>query len=475
MGRPALPPGEHARFSVVNTTPKAGESPRADYRASQPWRAQTRYRPLDGSPSRVLQARGTTARIATAALEKVVRERLDAERHGTDGTPVAVTRSTTVTELINVWLAQERRDQRRRPQTLDKYASAAKTHLQLGSKRRHRGDEESDATTTVPRRVLIGGDRVTSVTPARVAAVLDHLTDAVPAQAKVARAILNASFDLAVRNGVIETNPVAQIKTRRRGASTVSRKPRPATPAEVELFRTEAVRDAERNAGRGNDWLVPLVDVLWSTGLRVSEALALHVDSVELTDEGAWITIEATIVEYNDGRLLRQPMPKSAQGFRRVEVLLPRGVHAIHRLVDASRRAGRQHLFASRITVRRDGTTIGGGYLGKGGVGRVWHRLALRAGLIDPSDAPSTEQRRPWTVHSVRKLVADSIERNDSLEAAAAFLGHDEAVTSAHYLERNIRNVETNSRTRRRVTESLDPSTKVNESDPFGFLDDPAE
>lgn len=189
------------------------------------------------------------------------------------------------------------------------------------------------------------------------------------------------------------------------------------TVEEVGTLR-EGLRSWQDEAGyrgpRRGSGLLDVVDLMLATGLRISEALALRWDDVDLGEQPT-VTVSGTLVYLKKNGLQRQEHTKTSSGFRiltipafAVDMLLRRSVEATPTETNA--------VFPS----------------GKG----TWkwpnnYRRTLRVALKD------IESDGTISPHVFRKSVATLIDAEATLEAAAAVLGHSgTAVTAKHYVKK---------------------------------------
>ncbi|NJC58138.1 tyrosine-type recombinase/integrase [Brevibacterium marinum] len=157
-----------------------------------------------------------------------------------------------------------------------------------------------------------------------------------------------------------------------------------------------------------------MVDLMFGTGLRISEVLALRWTDVDLGEQPT-VRVSGTLVYLKKKGMQRQERTKTSSGFRiltlpvfAVDVLLRRSVEAIPTETNA--------VFPS----------------GKG----TWkwpnnYRRSVRDALKMMNDHGGISS------HVFRKSVATLIDAEATLEAAAAVLGHSgTAVTSKHYVKK---------------------------------------
>jgi len=153
-----------------------------------------------------------------------------------------------------------------------------------------------------------------------------------------------------------------------------------------------------------------LIAVLYGSGLRISEALAIHPRDIDL--DGLAITVHAG---------------KGAR--RRVAALLPDAVDAIQRWLDRRAQLGLSGQHVLFCTVGRGAAgphpTAPGGALTREYVARVLRRLAVRAGI----------QKRVHP-HGFRHSHADLLRRRGfDVEEIRKQLGHRSLLVTGLYLD----------------------------------------
>ncbi|WP_157228791.1 hypothetical protein [Nocardia brevicatena] len=158
-------------------------------------------------------------------------------------------------------------------------------------------------------------------------------------KAKQHKIILRAMMGIAVRHGVIDTNPIDDVApfTRRRSPARGKIRDHSALPAFRAQVRAWASGEAipgtpAYTRGPSRDWTVVwIVDVITGTGMRPHEVFALLLADINLDAVDPYLDVTGTLVEVKGagtGGWLRKPTPKSDNGWRRI--LLPdRTVEAI--------------------------------------------------------------------------------------------------------------------------------------------------
>jgi integrase len=245
MGRPPLPVGTFGQIHFLRLD---------KHRVA----ARTYFRDLDGR-RRLVTRYGQTRAQAERRLREALRDR------GT-GTAPPVPADNRLSDMAALWLAD-----------VDGSDRAS------GTKRLYRFVTDSYVLPA------IGELRLREVTvPA-----LDRLLTSVhsahgPAAAKATRSVLSGILGLAVRHGLLVTNPVRETPARR-GPRGSRRRPRALTLEEAHQLRARLADDP--TAVRQD--LPDLVAFLLGTGLRIGEACAVRTTDLDL-DAGT-LTVAGTV------------------------------------------------------------------------------------------------------------------------------------------------------------------------------------
>lgn len=345
------------------------------------WRARARFRDFTGKTKQV-EAYGPSGAKAERKLLANLRAQIESAGD-------AITGNTTVTALSKIWLTDPDLTNNCTEQTIERYTDSLNQHV-------------------LP---ALGEYLLMEVTVSRVDRFLRTLAESTPGVAKTARSVLNGMFKLAVRHDAMRSNPVRDVRLPSRPKKAVEA----LTVDEVGALREGLAKWQDgtgyRGPRRGTD-LLDVVDVMLGTGLRISEALALRWDDVDL-GEHPTLTVSGTLVYLKRKGLRRQSHAKTASGFR----ILTLPAFAVEVL-------GRRRL--EMIPTETNAVFPSGAGTWK------WpnnYRRTLRDAL------KTIEGQGGISPHVFRKSVATLIDAEATLEAAAAVLGHSgTAVTSRHYV-----------------------------------------
>lgn len=345
------------------------------------WRARARFRDFTGR-TKQREAYGDSGAKAERNLLKTLRAEVESAGD-------SITGNTTVTALSKIWLTDPDLTNNCSEQTIERYTDSLEHHI-------------------LP---ALGEYRLMEVTVSRVDRFLRTMAATTPGLAKTARTVLNGMFKLAVRHDALRSNPVRDVRL-----PTKRKKPVQALTVDEVTALREGLRNWQDGTGyrgprRGSE-LLDVVDVMFGTGLRISEVLALRWGDVDL-GEHPTLTVSGTLVYLKSKGLFRQSHTKTSSGFRiltlpafAVEVLLRRSVEMIPTETNA--------VFPSGAGTWKWPNNY-----------RRTLREALKAMENDGGISP----------HVFRKSVATLIDAEATLEAAAAVLGHSgTAVTSKHYV-----------------------------------------
>ncbi|NUL43867.1 site-specific integrase [Cellulosimicrobium funkei] len=261
----------------------------------------------------------------------------------------------------------------------------------------------------------LGNLRVRECTVSRVDRFLKALRgSAGDASAKVAKTVLSSVLGLAVRHGALESNPVRDVAAIPAKKTNV----RALTVTEVVALRSglDQWQKATPKNGRHRrpTDLLDVVDMMLATGSRISEALAIRWQDIDLGDTPT-VTISGAVI-YDKGKgLILQDHPKSS-GSRQTYRLPQFAVNMLlRRQVEQLEGNAYDVVFPSSTGTLRDA----------GNFRKQW-RTAREALGFD------------WvTPHTFRKSVGTILANTEGLAAASRQLGHaSEQITSKHYVQR---------------------------------------
>jgi len=255
-------------------------------------------------------------------------------------------------------------------------------------------DESADASTDDPADAPAAGngavsDRLRAVAPLDLRRYLADLRRADYSRATIARKIatLRSFYKFLAREGEVQGNPVSTLRTPRQE----KRLPKFLTPADVKRLLA---------AVQGDDLLslrdAAILEVLYSTGMRVSELVGLNLEDIDPIGEVAHV-----------------------RGKGRRERLAPLGSYAM--------RALNRYLDARAETDARDPKAVflnrHGRRLSARSVRRKLAKYLAMAGL-DPAVSPHT-LRHSFATHM--------LERGADLRAVQELLGHRSLSTTQIY------------------------------------------
>ncbi|MDR0594637.1 MAG: tyrosine-type recombinase/integrase [Bifidobacteriaceae bacterium] len=362
-----------------------------------------------------VSATGATKREAEDRLGEAIGRRL--------GRPVdaqAIDDFTPLYVVVGQFFAQayleaDRADAKptRKRQSVDFHATTWKTHL----------------------RPHLAEVRLGEITPSLLEHVLNQIRQGAEgnpgseAKAKRCYITLNLILKRAQLHGGLRFNPLSAVpRPRPRPKPVVALDAKGVGLVRAAVRRHDMGRQArsQRDGGRGPTGELALVlDVLFGTGLRIGEALALRWRDVVEDDGKLWVDVHATVVDVKTRGLTRQEVPKTASSDRLVP--LPRfAAEAVRRRREAAGAAGPDdYVFPAR------------GRSGQAGPRphsrQNWSR-GLRQALADQGLGSLG-----FTAHIARKTVATVVaEATGSDEIAGRLLGHkvSRSVASEHYIKR---------------------------------------
>lgn len=353
------------------------------------WGKIRRFTPAGGAPSAVAYYRDSAGKrrrmLRTGPTEPAAERALIAALKQATGASEdhTLTKDSRVSALAAQWYA-EVSDGKLKPGTLRTYKVSLDTHITPG----------------------LGDLRLYEATVPRIDRYLKALRDSSgPGTGMTARVVLKGMFDLAVRHGAIQTNPVPSTST------GIRRRPRPTSPdkAQVIGIRSRFLEWDGMLNGRGEQRATQLLDscdMLIGTGMRTGELLALKWDAVDLLN--ATVTVKRTIAINEDGRAFVQELPKTDDSER-----------TLHLPPHVSQMLGRRPRDSEFVFPSTSGT--------------FWGPANYRARWREALKGTEYEGMTP---RAFRKLVATTLERALGSRAAGDQLGHaSEATTKAHYIE----------------------------------------
>lgn len=265
------------------------------------YEARARFRDVDGRTKQI-RAIGTTKGAAERELKDRINKRVQTS---------TLSRGSRVSDLLDAWLVEV-------------YEAA---ELAAGSKRLYRMYAEKHV------RPVLGNLYLSEVTvPAIDRCLRDVRAGSGRGAAKTTRSVLSGVFGVAVRTGLLPSNPARDAISLPVGRKTATR----AFTVEEE----EDVRLTLRTVERAVEWDLPdLVDWMLYTACRIGEALAVAKPDLELhcgsdadddPPRGTW-AVSGTVVREPGRGLVRQEWAKTANSTGRVLALPPGAVRMLER------------------------------------------------------------------------------------------------------------------------------------------------
>lgn len=343
--------------------------------------AYTRYRDADGV-TRKVQRIGKTLADAQQNLEKALKLRnFTADEHA------ELTLDSTVDDLVQEWLTEAREAGTYATATLRTYAKRAETVITPG----------------------IGMVRLREVGVSKIDRFVKLVTKSRgPGTARTVRSVLINAFDLARRHGLVDINYA------RNTAPVPATRTTPEAP-DLDMVKRfidhlRAFDEKQSKSGR-TAYLHDLVTMFISTGARTAEILALKWPEVHLEETPARVSIAATLVVNESGKLERQGYTKTQSGMRRLQLPASATAMLSRRRVDAYN----EIVFPS----------ANGNFRWPHNLRRDWREAVVGS------------EFEGITPKSFRKAVATLLRDEMGIEVARDQLGHsDERVTKSHYAQR---------------------------------------
>lgn len=377
VGRPPLPIGTHGKITV--------------YPYGSSFRAFCKVRDDDGHVRRV-SASGKTEPAAERNLKKRINERV---QHITGSLITSNTRVEKVAEILLARLELEVEAEDTSPNTLRTYTSNINNHI-IPSLGQYRMRE--------------------CIVPYMARFLEDTNTKHSYSVAKTSRAVLSAIFELAVRDGALDANPIKEVGDLHGARS----KPAKALTQEQRVELLQKLDEDERAVKLD---LPDLCRFMIGTGVRIAEAIAPMWDSIDMIAASA--EMGPNIVRKKGVGLIRWH-GKSAAALR----TLPLPVFLV--LVLAARRPGGENIGDLPVFPALRGKRKGWGWRDPTNVGNAFRDALDRAGF-------------GWvTPHVFRKTAALIWDEGGmSARQIADLLGHAKvSLTQDTYMARKIVNPE---------------------------------
>jgi integrase len=388
MARSRTPIGAWGEISVFRNAEGPG------------YRALARFRHSDGKlrpHSRIMRTKG-------AAREELLKDLVELRDETLGGT---LTADASVSTLADTWFQAWMEERPQKESTIVTYERNLR-HI----------------------RARIPEVTIREATTQRLEAVIRSIRkDSGDETARQVRNVLRMMFAEATRLGATRTNPVTDTRTvRPQRAAT-----RAMTKDEVRKLRDAARKWESRERGRGRPWdrprIVASIDVMLGTGTRPGETLAQLIPEAHLSETAAsalaaslglneaapLLEVTGTLIHGRDGRVKRQPVPKS----KRSERILYLPAFAVETISE--------HL--ERLPVSDTAgmfPTSAGTWLDPNNYRARFREVRKLAGL-------------DWvTPKTLRKTIATTLAREVGLQVAGDQLGHSElGVTSRHYVQQS--------------------------------------
>ncbi|HWM35299.1 MAG TPA: tyrosine-type recombinase/integrase [Pseudolysinimonas sp.] len=381
------------------------------------WRSRVRVQLVEGEKAVQLTGVGREAGISKRNVQKKVEDAIRQAR------PSQPKRAVVEGHVVNViiferafedWIAWKERGKHVSPETIDRYRTVYRNVIE---------DE-------------FGGTALTKFKPTQLSLFLEEipvLDDEAGLYRRVsyvkhATLIFREVFSRAVSvHGWLDENPMRDVKIPEAPANVA----RSASRA-LKMNEFIALREAVRMQPRHAPYLLPLLDFLGGTGVRIGEALALRRENIVEQDIGVLVVLDSHVVPKSSGSSvyvlkpgLKETKVRKSDGKlvndKRFLNHPPQAVVAAlaERLAVVDKRADAL-LFESR-----NGTV-----LAPGNVRRTLRALVKKAQF---GDGIST--------HSFRKMAADAIESvmADDGASASGYIGNTAGVTQKHYLPVKVR------------------------------------
>lgn len=261
---------------------------------------------------------------------------------------------------------------------------------------------------------LMGALTLREIKASTVLRVYRQIHADTPRQADTCKALISQICSYAVMNDLMIGNPAREVKS-------VKRRPKPIyAPDAMQLSEFRAIirdhQERENRMGpRPSDLLGDVVDVILATGARVSEAVGLKWQFVDLEATPPRITIAGKIVDSKGQAKRYEAYLKSEAGWRSVAIPVE--------IVPMLRRrrlagGGNEFVFHTRT----------GAPNGTQDVHRALRRVREWAGL-----------ERELVPHALRKSAVTAVADALGIEGAAKFAGHKRSrVTEQYYAKHAV-------------------------------------
>ncbi|GAA2131829.1 hypothetical protein GCM10009843_35760 [Nocardioides bigeumensis] len=255
--------------------------------------ARVRYRLPTGEYKEMSRSADTKGK-AERALDRALAARPTAT------TSATIQPSWTVERLAHYWLAHRRATGLARaegplqPSSLRQMEVTIRTTI-LGERKTLAGGE----WRVVKRAGGIPDLKLTECTRGALESWLSGL-EAKGLSTKQARTVLSQMFDLAVKDGAIQGNPMTAVASPKRRAKSTQRLSVDRARTLRTLITPEATRKSHKGRMQNKD-LAEVVDFVLGTGCRIGEALAVRWCDLHLDADVPYVVVCGTLIESRDG------------------------------------------------------------------------------------------------------------------------------------------------------------------------------
>lgn len=335
--------------------------------------ASAYYRDIDGKRRRIMRTAPTHAQA-----ERKLKEAMSKRLAPTENT---LTSHSKLGDAAEIWVTELGRE-KKSPATIRRYKSVVNSHLN-----KH-----------------VAEIRLNEMTVQRGQRIIDLIAASSVAQARMLGHALTLIFDMAIRYGAVDENPIRKTRLPEQTKKEV----RAVNPDELAQLKKLLKTYDSQLAGREESIrdLTDIAEMILATGARIGEVLALQWQDVNIE---AWtVTIRATLTHV-EGKGLQRTTPKTRSSYR--TLVLPPFIRGM--LAKRYENAHVEWVFPSSAGKARWPENL-----------RTQWREAVKDSPVE------------WvTPHDLRKTVATML----GPDAAKEQLGHSSlAVTDKHYIDKPL-------------------------------------